>query len=146
MGGNETSSLATPTCRERSAQLIGPSTGWGADTPRGPGTPGVTALRLNAAQPLPPSPAKPGVGKTRDRPGASGAALPKRQNGTAGARQCNTDGIDPSTVPELYGKPPSEDESSYSGKESSFGGTTGIKATSGFATFNNAENQEGLML
>ena len=58
--------------------------GGGADTPRGPGTPGVTALRLNAAQPLPPSPAKPGVGKTRDRPGASGAALPKRQNGVAG--------------------------------------------------------------
>ena len=58
--------------------------GGGADTPRGPGTPAVTAARLNAAQPLPPSPAKPGVGKPRDRPGASGAALPKRQSGAAG--------------------------------------------------------------
>jgi casein kinase 1 len=59
--------------------------GGGADTPRGPATPaGVSALRLNAAQPLPPSPAKPGVGKTRDRPGVSGAALPKRQSGAAG--------------------------------------------------------------
>lgn len=56
----------------------------GADTPRGTGTPGVSALRLNAAQPLPPSPAKPGVGKTRDRPGVSGAQLPKRQSGAAG--------------------------------------------------------------
>lgn len=59
--------------------------GGGADTPRGPGTPGLSALRLNAAQPLPPSPAKPGVGKTRERPGASGAVLPKRQSGAAGA-------------------------------------------------------------
>lgn len=58
--------------------------GGGADTPRGPGTPGLSALRLNAAQPLPPSPAKPGVGKTRERPGASGAVLPKRQSGAAG--------------------------------------------------------------
>ena len=58
--------------------------GGGADTPRGPGTPAVTAARLNAAQPLPPSPAKPGAGKTRDRPGASGSALPKRQSGAAG--------------------------------------------------------------
>ena len=58
--------------------------GGGADTPRGPGTPQVTAARLNAAQPLPPSPAKPGVGKTRDRPGGSGTALPKRQSGAAG--------------------------------------------------------------
>lgn len=56
----------------------------GVDTPRGTGTPGVSALRLNAAQPLPPSPAKPGVGKTRDRPGVSGAQLPKRQSGAAG--------------------------------------------------------------
>ncbi len=56
----------------------------GTDTPRGPQTPGLTPARLNAAQPLPPSPAKPGVGKTRERPGASGAALPKRQSGAAG--------------------------------------------------------------
>lgn len=54
----------------------------GANTPRGPGTTGVTALRLNAAQPLAPSPAKPGVGKTRDRPGV---ALPKRPSGAGGA-------------------------------------------------------------
>ena len=58
--------------------------GGGTDTPKGPGTPGVNALRLNAAQPLPPSPAKPGVGKTRERPGVSGAGLPKRQSGAAG--------------------------------------------------------------
>jgi len=58
--------------------------GGGTDTPRGPQTPGLTPARLNAAQPLPPSPAKPGVGKTRERPGASGAALPKRQSGAAG--------------------------------------------------------------
>lgn len=56
--------------------------GGGADTPRGPGTPGIS--RLNAAQPLPPSPAKPGAGKTRDRPSAAGAALPKRQSAAAG--------------------------------------------------------------
>lgn len=56
----------------------------GTDTPRGPGTPGVTALRLNAAQPLPPSPAKPPVDKSR-RPGAPGTPLPKRQSGAAGA-------------------------------------------------------------
>ncbi|MCJ1293930.1 casein kinase I [Xylographa carneopallida] len=58
--------------------------GGGADTARGPQTPGVTAARLNAAQPPPPSPAKPGVGKTRERLGASGAAPLKRQSGAAG--------------------------------------------------------------
>lgn len=58
--------------------------GGGADTPRGAATQGVSAIRLNAAQPLPPSPAKPGVGKTRDRPGVSGAQLQKRQSGVAG--------------------------------------------------------------
>ena len=51
------------------------------DTPRGPGTP--AAMRLNS-QPLPQSPAKPGVKQPRDRPGASGAAPPKRQSGLAG--------------------------------------------------------------
>ena len=38
----------------------------GVETPRGPSTPQVTAARLNAAQPPPPSPAKPGVSKTRE--------------------------------------------------------------------------------
>lgn len=52
------------------------------DTQRGPATPG--ALRLKNEQPLPPSPAKPGVGKTRGGPGATGAALPKRPNGAIG--------------------------------------------------------------
>ena len=56
----------------------------GLDTPRGPQTPGVTRDRLNAAQPPAPSPAKPGVGKTRERPGASGVAPQKRQSGAAG--------------------------------------------------------------
>lgn len=46
--------------------------------------PGVTADRLNAAQPPPPSPAKPGVGKARERPNASGGPQVKRQNGAAG--------------------------------------------------------------
>jgi casein kinase 1 len=52
----------------------------GVETPRGPTTPGISAARLNAAQPPPPSP-KPGVGKTRERLGASGAAPLKRQSG-----------------------------------------------------------------
>ena len=59
--------------------------GGGIDSPRAPGTPGVTQARLNAAQPPPPSPAKPGVGKTRERLGASGAAPLKRQSGAVGA-------------------------------------------------------------
>lgn len=42
--------------------------------------PGVTADRLNAAQPPPPSPAKVGAGKTRERPSAGGAIPPKRQS------------------------------------------------------------------
>ena len=60
--------------------------GGGADTPRGPATPaGVSALRLNAPHPPSPIPGKPGVGnKTRDRPGAPGAAPPKRQSGAMG--------------------------------------------------------------
>ena len=58
--------------------------GGGVETARGPQTPGVTKDRLNAAQPPPPSPAKPGVGKTRERLGASGAAPQKRQSGAAG--------------------------------------------------------------
>lgn len=47
--------------------------------------PGVTADRLNAAQPPPPSPAKPGAGKTRDRPSVSGGMAPKRQSGALDA-------------------------------------------------------------
>jgi casein kinase 1 len=58
--------------------------GGGMETPRGPKPPGVTVDRLNAAQPPPPSPAKPGVGKTRDRLGASGAVPIKRQSGAGG--------------------------------------------------------------
>lgn len=42
--------------------------------------PGVTADRLNAAQPPPPSPAKAGAGKTRERQSAGGVP-PKRQSG-----------------------------------------------------------------
>lgn len=41
--------------------------------------PGVTADRLNAAQPPPPSPVKVGAGKTRERPSAGGMP-PKRQS------------------------------------------------------------------
>jgi len=43
--------------------------------------PGVTADRLNAAQPPPPSPAKAGAGKTRERPSGSAGMPPKRQSG-----------------------------------------------------------------
>ncbi|KAK2733156.1 casein kinase I [Onygenales sp. PD_40] len=56
----------------------------GAPAPRGPHRQGVTADRLNAAQPPPPSPAKPGVGKARERQNASGGPQVKRQNGAAG--------------------------------------------------------------
>lgn len=57
----------------------------GTDTPtgRGPGTPAIPPGRLNAPQPLAPSPQKPGAGKTRP-PGVSGAAPIKRQSGVAG--------------------------------------------------------------
>jgi casein kinase 1 len=51
---------------------------------RGAARTGVTADRLNAAQPPPPSPAKPGVGKPRDRPNAAGGQPVKRQSGAAG--------------------------------------------------------------
>ena len=44
----------------------------------------LTTARLNAAQPPPPSPAKPGVGKTRERQSANGVVPPKRQSGQAG--------------------------------------------------------------
>ncbi|OJD26370.1 CK1/CK1/CK1-G protein kinase [Blastomyces percursus] len=56
----------------------------GVPAPRGPHRPGVTADRLNAAQPPPPSPAKQGVGKARERQSASGGPQVKRQNGVAG--------------------------------------------------------------
>jgi casein kinase 1 len=46
----------------------------------------LTTARLNAAQPPPPSPAKPGVGKTRERQSASGVAPPKRQSGAVGGQ------------------------------------------------------------
>ena len=51
--------------------------------------PGVTADRLNAAQPPPPSPAKAGVGKARERPNASGVPQVKRPNGMAGGLDAN---------------------------------------------------------
>lgn len=48
-------------------------------------TPGhLTAARLNAAQPPPPSPAKAGMGKMRDRPSGQGGLAPKRSSGAAG--------------------------------------------------------------
>ncbi|WEW55431.1 Palmitoylated plasma membrane-bound casein kinase [Emydomyces testavorans] len=59
----------------------------GASAARGPHPqrPGITADRLNAAQPPPPSPAKPGAGKqARERPNASGGPQVKRQNGAVG--------------------------------------------------------------
>ncbi|KAI9885275.1 MAG: bifunctional choline kinase/ethanolamine kinase cki1 [Watsoniomyces obsoletus] len=50
----------------------------------------LTAARLNAAQPPPPSPAhKPGLGKTRERQSASGAMPTKRQSGAAGGLNDN---------------------------------------------------------
>ncbi|KAI9891935.1 MAG: casein kinase I [Vezdaea aestivalis] len=58
----------------------------GTTTPRGPGAAQrhLTADRLNAAQPPPPSPAKAGVGKPRERSSAQGAMPPKRSSGVAG--------------------------------------------------------------
>ena len=58
--------------------------GGGADTPRGPGTPALPTGRLNAPQPLPPSPVTKQGGRTRDKAGVSGTAVPKRQSGAAG--------------------------------------------------------------
>lgn len=59
--------------------------------PRGTQRPAVTADRLNAAQPPPPSPAKPGAGKTRERPSASGGPQQaKRQSGPAGGLETTT--------------------------------------------------------
>ncbi|TVY91892.1 Casein kinase I-like protein [Lachnellula willkommii] len=57
-------------------------------TRAGNSTPGgLTTARLNAAQPPPPSPIKPGMGKTRDRPNAQGGLVPKRSSGAAGGLQ-----------------------------------------------------------
>ncbi|KAI9811480.1 MAG: casein kinase I [Pycnora praestabilis] len=69
---------AVPNASARELHGVNPPRG-GAQTPRH-----LTADRLNAAQPPPPSPAKPGVGKTRDRQSAAGAALPKRVSGAVG--------------------------------------------------------------
>ncbi|MCJ1448406.1 MAG: casein kinase I [Stictis urceolatum] len=55
----------------------------GHDTPRGPQPPGISATRLNAPQPPPPSP-KPGVKQTRDRLGATGGTQLKRQSAVGG--------------------------------------------------------------
>lgn len=53
------------------------------NTPQGTGTP-VGPARLNAPQPLPPTP-KPGANKQQSgRPNVSGTQLPKRQSGAAG--------------------------------------------------------------
>jgi casein kinase 1 len=54
----------------------------------GNSTPGhLTAARLNAAQPPPPSPIKSGMAATRDRPNAKGGLVPKRSSGAAGGLQ-----------------------------------------------------------
>lgn len=56
----------------------------------------VTADRLNAAQPPPPSPAKPGVvGKTRDRQNVPGGLPTKRQSGQAGGLSQTLDMVTP---------------------------------------------------
>lgn len=60
-------------------------------TRQGAGTPGyLTADRLNAAQPPPPSPAKAGMGKTRDRPNAQGGLAPKRSSAGQGLQNVAT--------------------------------------------------------
>jgi casein kinase 1 len=54
----------------------------------GVGAPGhLTAARLNAAQPPPPSPVKQAMGKTRDRPNVQGGLVPKRSSGLVGGLQ-----------------------------------------------------------
>jgi casein kinase 1 len=58
---------------------------------RGNTTPGhLTAARLNAAQPPPPSPIKPGMGKSRDRPNGPSGLLPKRGSGAGGLQDVAT--------------------------------------------------------
>ena len=59
--------------------------GGGPETPRGTGAGPVSAIRLNAPQPLPPpqTAAKPGVGQKRDRPGAVGAQIQKNRHSLA---------------------------------------------------------------
>lgn len=60
-------------------------------TRAGGSTPGhLTAARLNAAQPPPPSPAKPGMGKTRERPSGQGGLAPKRASGAGGVHDHST--------------------------------------------------------
>ena len=68
-----------------SARELHGTTRGGASTPGVPGH--LTAARLNAAQPPPPSPLKAGAGKSRDRPNAPGGLQPKRQSGVAGGLQ-----------------------------------------------------------
>lgn len=53
---------------------------------RGPSQAQLTAQRLNAPQPLPPSPAMQ-MGKKRERPNVPSAQPPKRPSGTAGGLQ-----------------------------------------------------------
>lgn len=57
---------------------------------RGAPRPGITADRLNAAQPPPPSPAIVVVGKSRERPNASGGPQAKRHSGAAGGYETAT--------------------------------------------------------
>ena len=61
-----------------------PARAAGTETPRGPGTPGLSQNRLNQPQPQLPNPQKPGVPKRNDKPGASGGLPIKRQSGALG--------------------------------------------------------------
>jgi casein kinase 1 len=64
--------------------------GGGAETPRGPGTPGITSQRLNAPHPPAPNPTKPGVGKIREQRDGRGPTPLKRQSAAGGLQDITT--------------------------------------------------------
>lgn len=82
----------------------------GTATPRGQSNAHkthLTADRLNAAQPPPPSPIKQGMGKSREQQSGSGAARPKRQSGAVGGHPdvatptASTQAVFPNSNPNL---------------------------------------------
>lgn len=91
VGRRQSHTHLTTTCTAPMLCLTAlPVTSMVLQPPRASHRPGVTADRLNAAQPPPPSPAKAGVGKARERPNASGVPQVKRQNGVAGGLEATT--------------------------------------------------------
>ena len=119
--------------------------GGGADTPRGPGTPALPTGRLNAPQPLPPSPVTKQGGRTRDKAGVSGTKAPEG-SGRRTHGDWNSTHVNAGPISELNRQFAEQDEPTE--PKFTTAGSSAANETADFRSTTNAgsENYESLLL